>query len=245
MKRPKIYCDTSLIVDYLIASGREPEACQPAIPEQEHERIAREYWQELFNHNKRYNLGTQLRSLIGWQNCEVDVVVSPFVLLELDAWYAEESFKQHAVEGTHFKAIQSLSRKRIGELLHKVYQDQKDVERTYCSNTDPYCAPLWAAVTSRNGDALDGIEIEGVEAMCLDASAFRKVSLLAILQMGMADIVHLLAADHLECDYLATTDDDFHRLRNEIETESKLGILYKQEIAQKLREANKAEHSNA
>jgi hypothetical protein len=50
------------------------------------------------------------------------------------------------------------------------------------------------------------------------------------MQLGMADIIHLLAADALKCTHFASTDSDFNRLRQEIEGSFKFKILFKDEI---------------
>ena len=54
-----VYCDTSLVVDYMIASGREPEAVALAarnpFPESDFDRKQRMYWETLFKYDKRYH----------------------------------------------------------------------------------------------------------------------------------------------------------------------------------------------
>jgi hypothetical protein len=221
-----VYCDTSLIIDYLLAQGREPEArvVPSSFPESDHQRKEREYWETLFRHDKHYQFATRLRSIVGWNYPASKMVVSPFVLLELDEWYAEECFKRHALEGTHVKAIQTHSRKEIGKFIQTIFRDSN-------ANDDSFPAQVWGAMASRiRGESLAGIQIESVENLRFDADAFDKVSLLSHMQLGMADIVHLLAADSLKCTHFASTDYDFHRLRNEIEDSFKFKVLFKDEI---------------
>src|SRR5215468_5688653 len=91
-----IYCDTSLVIDYLLATGREPESAGPTpFPESEFDRKQRSYWETLFRYDKRYQLAVKLRSVVGWNFPKSKIVISPFVLLELDEWFAEETFKRH------------------------------------------------------------------------------------------------------------------------------------------------------
>ena len=152
------------------------------------------------------------------------VVISPFVLLELDEWYAEECFKRQALEGTHVKAIQTHSRKQIGEFIQQVVRDSRNEYNSFVSH-------LWAAMASgTRGQSLAGIEIESVESLQLNSDAFAKVSLLSHMQMGMADIVHLLAADALSSTHFASTDSDYNRLRMEIEESFDFKMLFKDEI---------------
>jgi hypothetical protein len=220
-----VYCDTSLVVDYIIAAGREPEA-NPRFefPQSEFRRKERIYWEMLFRDEKRYRFATKLRSIVGWTFSNSKLIVSPFVLLELDEWLAEETFRRNALEGTHVKAIQTLSRKDIGKYIQQVYRDSKGAG-------DSFAAQLWGAMaSSARGEAIAGIDIKPVDNLRFGPNAFKKVSLLSHMQMGMADIVHLLAAEALNCTHFASTDSDFGRLRDEIEAQFKFKILLKDEI---------------
>jgi len=223
-----VYCDTSLVVDYMIASGREPEAVALAarnpFPESDFDRKQRMYWETLFKYDKRYQFAMKLRSIVGWTFPEAMLIVSPFVLLEVDEWYAEETFKRHALEGTHVKAIQTHSRKAIGEFIQQVYRGAK-------AATDSFAAQLWGAMANgARGEFLEGIQIRPVDHLRFGPGAFKKVTLLSYMQLGMADIVHLLAAEALKCTHFAATDSDFGRLRDEIEANFKFKILLKDEI---------------
>ena len=221
-----VYCDTSLVIDYMLAQGREPEAAVASspFPESDNVRKEREYWETLFRHDKRYQFASRLRSIVGWKFPAARMVVSPFVLLELDEWFAEECFKRYALKGTHVKAIQTHSRKEIGKFIQLIVRDSN-------SNDDSFPAQVWGAMASRiRGESLAGIQVESIENLCFDADAFGKVSLLSHMQLGMADIVHLLAADSLKCTHFASTDSDFDRLRKEIEDSFKFKVLFKDEI---------------
>lgn len=224
MSTARLYCDTSLVIDYLLATGREPEAQKSSIPASPHERAEREYWESLFRHDRRYLFATKLRSIVGWSYPLAQMVVSPFVLLELDEWYAEELFKRHALEGTHVKALQSYSRKEIGKFIQQIVKDA-------CAKDDSFAARIWGALASGGrGELLSGISIEPVGNLIFDSNAFAKVSLLSHMQLGMADIVHLLAAESMGCTQFASTDSDFNRLKSEIEGAFGYKVLYKDDI---------------
>jgi predicted nucleic acid-binding protein len=116
------------------------------------------------------------------------------------------------------------SRKEIGKYIQTIVHDSK-------SDDGSFAARVWSAMAGRvRGESLAGIEIQSVENLRLDGEAFDKVSLLSHMQLGMADIVHLLAADSLKCTHVASTDSDFHRLRDEIESSFDFKILFKDEI---------------
>jgi predicted nucleic acid-binding protein len=44
--------------------------------------------------------------------------------------------------------------------------------------------------------------------------AWQEPSAFAYLQLGLADIMHILLAQHLGCTYIASFDSDFKRVKN-------------------------------
>jgi hypothetical protein len=225
---PRIYCDTSLIVEYVLASGLEPEAepLNPAFRETDFEKSQRAYVKELFRSagNKLENL-VRLRSIVGHHSTEAKMVVSPFVLLELDEFCAATKFKAVVGEVTGSKWLDRYDSKRVGPLIQKVYEDQE--------KGHDYAKQLWGALTAHGrGEDIAGIAIEPVKNLSLDGKVFRKVELLALMQMGMADITHVLAAASMGCTHIATMDEDFKRLRNVIEEAFPLKILHHAEVFQ-------------
>lgn len=228
MTHAKVYVDTSVAVEYVLATGREPEEPAPSIPASAYDEQYRDFWEALLKTDRRINLAARMRSAIGWGETHVETVISPFVLLELDEWYAAEVFRANAVEYTHVKAIQQIHQKRIGDLIKIVYQRAGSEHETEKSRP---ASALWDAISSGpRGEALAGILIEGIDTLKMDEQNFGKVSKLALFQMGLADIVHLLAADSMKCTHFATLDSDYHRLQKEIESEFEFKVLYKNDI---------------
>jgi hypothetical protein len=224
MEKPKIYCDTSLVINYMIAEGREPESQSNVFPESEYTKAEREFWEKLFRHDRKYNLATKLRSIVEYHFPNIELVISPFVLLELDGWYAEESFKRNALECTNVKVIQTYSQKQIGKYIKAIRDEAK-------LNRNSFASDVWRAIAGcARGESLAGIKIEKVDGLRFDKATFSKVAVFACLQIGMADIVHLLAADELKCTHFATTDSDFNRIKDEIESVFNFKLLFKDDI---------------
>ena len=54
---------------------------------------------------------------------------------------------------------------------------------------------------------------------------WQEPSMYSYLQVGVADILHVLFAEHLGCKYIASFDKDFTRVKNIIERETSLSLL--------------------
>jgi hypothetical protein len=80
------------------------------------------------------------------------------------------------------------------------------------------------------GEGLVGVQIEEIPPLTISERTFTKLLPLAVFQIGLTDLVHLLAAKRLRCAHFATTDSDFHDHREVIEKELGLRILFKDEV---------------
>jgi predicted nucleic acid-binding protein len=54
---------------------------------------------------------------------------------------------------------------------------------------------------------------------------WKEPSAYAYLQLGVADIVHILLAQHLGCEYIATFDSDFKRIKDIIMEKTGISVL--------------------
>ena len=55
--------------------------------------------------------------------------------------------------------------------------------------------------------------------------AWQEPSAYAYLQMGIGDILHILFAQHLGCQYFASFDSDFSRAKDIIEKETGINVV--------------------
>ena len=88
----------------------------------------------------------------------------------------------------------------------------------------------YALFHSPMGEGLAGIQVEDIPAFTISARAFQKVVPLAVFQIFLGDIIHLLVAKRLGCTHFATTDSDFQRAREVMAKELKLHLLFKDEV---------------
>lgn len=226
MTNQKIYIDTSLLIDHFLATEKADQYPDPFNIVSAEESQEKEYWESLLRTDKKLSFVTELRNIIGSEFPDTKLVISPFVLLELDAWCAEDSFKRLALDSTHLKAVQSLSRKQVGEYIQKIWEDAE-------CNPDSLAAKIRGAICGfARGEYLMGINIEPVENLQFDEKAFTKASPLACKQIGLADILHLLAAEVMDCTHFATNDSDFNRVSSEIKASFNLDLIYKDRILQ-------------
>lgn len=226
MNYQKIYIDTSLLIDYFLATGREEPNPDPLNLISAEESQEKEYWESLLRTDKKLSFVTELRRIIGWDFPDKKLVISPFVLLELDAWCAEDSFKRLALDSTHIKAVQSLSRKEVGDYIQKVWEDAE-------CDPNSLAAKIRGAICGiARGEYLMGIIVEPVQNLLFDEKVFNKAFPLACKQIGLADILHLLAAEAMGCTHFATNDSDYNRVSSEIKASFKLDVIYKDRILQ-------------
>src|SRR4051812_16968649 len=92
----KIYFETSAVIDYILATGREdtenekqplnPDSpCVPPGP--------LNYLKESLREDKRYRLATEVRRAIDSPKLDCQCVISPIVRYECYEWLAEERFR--------------------------------------------------------------------------------------------------------------------------------------------------------
>jgi hypothetical protein len=220
----KVYVETSLAIDYYLATGREWPDDHFIEHRSDYEKAEEAMWEELLKDNKRVTRATRLRKLVSWDYPEARLVVSPLVLLEMHEWIAADTIRRGLLTVTHTKAAQRFSPKEIGDLAKRLW-DSGQKQPDGCRRDSAY-----ALFHSPIGEGLVGIQVEDIPEFTLSKRAFNKVAPLAVFQIGLADILHLLVAKRLGCTHFATTDSDFQRAREIIEKELKLRLLFGDEV---------------
>ncbi len=241
---PAVYFDTSVVIDYWIAEGTENEDFVP-----ENEKSLTEYTygplvkviKDLLRSDLRIQKVIELRKKIIWEDIAVTPITSQIALWELQEWIAESSFKQISSEIVGAINMQKKGKKEIGNLLRKAYSLWSEERRTGTSN---------------NSNGTTGIELlmqdtwlnygfaysHGLKGICVseivnfrwppvkrkNANLYTDPLGLAYFQLGIADILHILFAEHLGCKYFASFDSDFDRVKEFCE-DSGLTILTKPE----------------
>lgn len=234
---PAIYFDSSVLIDYWNTDGME-------MPEDEFDKIIKEgceykYLQVVKNILRseiRIDKVLEIRKKIIYRDVKVTPVVSPISLLELIEWHAEAVFKQIASQSSGTMFIQKKSKKEIGDYLKKateLYQleikERKNKKQSISTSTSLY---LLMSDTMLNpsfatAHGLDGLLLVDIFNFNFPTNKvwIEELSFYAYLQLGVADIIHILLTKHLGCRYLASFDSDFKRVKEIVEEEKGILIL--------------------
>lgn len=126
-----------------------------------------------------------------------------------------------AVDATGAHAIQRLSNKDVGDLLNRIRNDyHAEAESTDTGGgrtSTPLQQLVYETMVNRGfaeAHGFSGVLVADVRGFDFtEDDAWDVSELLSYLQIGMADIVHLMVARHLGCKWVASFDSDFSRCR--------------------------------
>lgn len=235
---PAIYFDTSVLVDFWLTGGAEYPKNELEKIEEENEPPYFEVIRKILRSDKRINKVIKLRELLNNNENKINPVTSPLALLELIEWHAESTFKDIASQTTGAKFIQRKSRKNIGEYLKAALKmREKEIKIQKEKRSGP--RGLTGLEYLMHMTWID-LHYTTYDALCLNKYiylanivnfnfTFEKIqnepSVYAYLQLGAADILHILFAEHLHCEYFASFDEDFSRVKDIIAEEIGIKVL--------------------
>jgi len=233
---PAVYFDTSVLIDYWITEGLEIDIQDNAIQkildnnEPQNYQIIR----ELLKSDKRTQKVVDIRKHLLFKEPKLSVVVSPLSLLELMEWNAEAVFKQTAAEAIGTLSIQRKSKKEIGNYLKKLL-DLRSIEvkkqkqqkiKEYSTGLEIIMGDTWINPGFALAHGLQGLLQVDIQNFNLSINkSWQEPSAYAYLQLGGADIMHIMFAHHLGCEYIASFDDDFKRVKDIIKKETQMTLL--------------------
>lgn len=163
--------------------------------------------------------------------------MSPLSLLELIEWHAEAAFKQIASEELGVVFVQKKSKKEIGSYLKKALElrkaeakNQNSRKQDQTTGLEMLMAETWLNRSFAHTHGLRGLlEVDIVNFHLQLSKLWQEPSAYAYLQLGIADIMHILLAQHLGCQYIASFDLDFVRVKNIIGEETGMSVLIRPE----------------
>ena len=232
---PAIYFDTSVLVDYWMTEGME-------MPETEVDKLMKknelphlQVVKDILRSEKRISKVVEIRKKLLSGKVKVTPVVSPFSLLELMEWQAEAAFKQIASEASGTMFIQKKSKKQIGDYLKKALE-LREAEIKEQEGKKPGVSTGLEILMSETWLNRSFVEVHGLHGLLqVDIVNFHlpvskvweepSVYAYAYLQLGVADIMHILLARHLGCQYIASFDSDFARVKDIISEETGISVL--------------------
>ncbi len=223
---PAIYFDSSVLIDYWMTEfmeTHETEVDGGVENNLAHLSIVR----EILKSEVRINKVVEIRRKLLFENVNVTPVVSPLSLLELMEWYAEAAFKQIASEASGTNFIQKKSKKNIGNYLKEILkraeaEEIRDERRNESTGLERLMLETRLNGSFANAHGLQGLLQVGIINFNFSVNKiWQEASAYAYLQLGVADIMHILLAQHLGCKYIASFDEDFTRVKDILE---KMGI---------------------
>lgn len=230
---PAIYFDTSVLVDYWMTEGME-------MPETEMDKLMKknelphlQVVRDILRSERRIDKVVDIRKKVLFEKVKVTPVVSPFSLLELMEWQAEAAFKQIASEASGTVFIQKKSKKQIGDYLKKAlelrkeeFKEQKGNEHGVSTGLETLMIETWLNRSFVDVHGLDGLlQVDIVNFHLPVTKVWEEHFAYAYLQLGVADIMHILLAQHLGCQYIASFDSDFARVKDIVSEETGISIL--------------------
>lgn len=249
---PAVYFDSSVVIDYfmteewreidplLYAFGRDYWVQSRQVNyeksewEQKHEELLYEkqkFIKKLLRADARLAKVAEIKDKLNSGQTKATAVISPICILELVEWYAEARFKQSASEAASVIYIQRKSKKEIGDYLAKLLsialskqtgaKDGMKVEDTLFLDT--FLSPHHAESQGLRG--LLWADIVNFDLPSASALHQTPTSAYAYVQMGTTDILHVLFAQHLGCNYIASFDKDFQRVRQIIKLTTNMELL--------------------
>ena len=210
------------------------------IPKTEIDKLAKKYElahlqvvRDILRSEKRIEKMVKIRKKLIFEKVKVTPVASPLSLLELMEWQAEAAFKQIASEASGALFIQKQSKKQLGDYLKKALdlrkaevKEKKRKKRGVSNGLEMLMLETWLNKSFIDSNGLQGLLQVDIANFHLPVNkVWEEPAAYAYLQLGVADIMHILLAQHLGCQYIASFDSDFRRVKEIISEETGLSVL--------------------
>ena len=228
--QPSIYFDSSVLIEYWLTEGAEIDiADELRIPESATLSAAR----DILRSDVRFSRVVEIRKKLVSEDVRASCIISPLAIVELTEWHAEAAFKNIAAEASGVLSIQRKSKKEIGNLLSKVLEKRKEevennIKGPHGASTglETLHVETWLNPSFAKAHGFRGLfEVDLINFRLDIPETFDLPFLFGYLQMGLADILHIMAARHLGCTYIASFDSDYSRNKKHIEEEANLQLL--------------------
>lgn len=241
---PAIYFDSCVLIDYFLAEGLEFETPESRRKMEGSGISYEEPLLKLLKNDKRISNLIKLRRTL-LLDTNAFAVTSPLSICELIGWNSSESFKNITTELLGASAVLKKGNKDIAKSLDKTIDHLR--EETIANQGIPQKIEVvkidgvskvvgtrpwkdFRVTTTINPSFLKcrglyGIIVADVINFNLNESRmWNDFEILSYLQIGMADIMHLLIANHIGCKWFATFDSDFTLPNCKRHIEENLGL---------------------
>lgn len=231
---PAVYFDSSVLIDYWTTEGMEMPETEIVELTKENELSHLQVVRNILKSERRINKVVEIRKkFLLYKEIKVTPVVSSLSLLELMEWQAEAAFKQIASEASGTVFIQNKGKKDIGKYLKEALElrklevkEQKGEKLGESTALEILMMETWLNRSFAECHGLQGLlQVDIVNFNFTVNQAWQEPHAYAYLQLGIADIIHILLAQHLGCQYIASFDSDFARVKDIINEETRISVL--------------------
>jgi predicted nucleic acid-binding protein len=232
--RPAIYFDSSVLIDYWLSVDFFTEADKWIEIALRREKETAEVLKKVI-FNKREFPTAEIREKLCIGKAKGFAVISPLSLLELIEWQADHGLRDAISHYLGHWTVARRNKKQIGDYLNKFFEMRKieiskfrskKKEKLDSSVLAELMSLTWLDSNFATCHGFKGLLLADIKGFNLSFSnAWMVPSAYSYLQLGLADIMHILIAEHLKCDYIASYDQDFKRAKSIIEEETKLKVL--------------------
>lgn len=250
---PAVYFDSSVVIDYYAAENFPDEEEKheeidldefigegKTIPDELRERVERQIELENFstefllrdiiNSDKRIKQVSDIRNKVLYEEIKVNPVISPLVMVEFNKWFTETLFKELASDAVGSKVIQRYGNNQIGnylknilDLINKKDNEESKWKKKALKHLKFEFSPSPSFIYAHGLRGLIHADITNFD--LFNNRLWSELYMYSYLQMGATDIMHVLFAEHLGCEYLATFDEDFKRASDIIKKSTGITVL--------------------
>jgi predicted nucleic acid-binding protein len=181
-------------------------------------------------------------------------VYTPLSLAEVMKVYSKEKFKELATEYVGNFAIERKSDKQIGGFIKEIFNMRREEARQRASkdvttaglpedilqNQATSDLELLAISLSLNHSFIVCNRFSGliladiINFEFTEAQLWHEMSPFAYLQLDLSDMIHVITAKHLGCEYIASFDEDFARVSDLLIETTGIKVLTSPDMVMKL-----------
>lgn len=228
--KPAAFCDTSFLFDYWSSIIHSPLLQSNPLSQKDQ---VEEFFLDYTNAHSRTKKIYQIRKRIEDFDSNLNLIYTPACRLELEEIITASRFKKYGIEiSESTSSFIKKGNKEIGNLLLKLKKDfTNDIKKSGPIKMDKNLKLLFNHfffTTDEINEGLEGIIEFDIINFSLTKKEFKNLIYFANMQVGFADIFHLLSAFKLGCAYFFTLDSDFNRIKEDV------AHIYKIEIVTEL-----------
>lgn len=209
---PAMYFDSSVVIDYWMTEGLgESSARELDLLEGNSLEKYYKFVKELLGADTRLNKVLKIRKRLEYGENKITAEASNVLFIQR---------KSKKEIGQYLGRLFSILIKKEPETTREAADELKDEAMLF---VDTFLSPSFA-----ESHGLRGLVQADIVNFALPANAAlyqTPVSAYAYVQIGTTDIMHILLAQHLGCNYFASFDDDFRRVKQIIKTTTGIDVL--------------------